>query len=691
MKRLFLLLLLCAASAFAQDLRPSAYLGLPGKITVRGGKILGASGGVTTIAEQTITPANSATTYVYIDLSGTPAVATSTSAFPNSSYFPICIVVKDANGTITSFTDSRPDSFMAAGGAAANSPIPPNQAQGPTYNVLNYGAKGTAKKVTDCASTAASKIFTSATAQWTQADVGSVFWMTYLPNSNSNISTSVTTIASVQSATQITIGAGQANQTATAQYCFWGPQDDTSSIQAAVTAADVANTNKAIQSGPTLAMPGNIYFPKGGYIVSSTIVSTCWLGSGNQICPNFYGAGQERTNFYVTPNFTGPSHGTFLLASVNSVAQTIQGFSMTDGGVQVSADFPFLYLNGTYMNVRDISFSAFGWQHEVIQCDTCSYSILENIHGQGSCASCFAPLLTILNGSAPTLHDIFVSNGATNLNIQNVSLRTSQGSGALLHGVSVDECGSATVACTQIVNSNANIVGGAFFGNAIGAISVDATSQAYLTDVNAGQFNTGNPGIALAIASGGKVYATGSHIRGNGTGFAVSGPAGALFADLGGNVIQNCSFATCTDITAATYATQGFTGGIVPKATVTHTPNTCYAVTGNLLATAQNLCTFINDQNYQILNVTAQSGGTTPANSACATPPVITFSDGTRTATLTMTTGKTQWSSAVDAYTGANQVFASGTTLTISIGANTCATPPANVSVSYVLQSVLNP
>src|SRR6266576_2165892 len=118
MKRLFLLLLLCASSVLAQDLRPSAYLGLPGKITVRGGKILGTAGGVTTIAEQTLTPANSATTYVYIDLSGTPAVATSTSAFPRSSYFPICVVTKDANGVITAFTDSRPDSFMAGGGVS---------------------------------------------------------------------------------------------------------------------------------------------------------------------------------------------------------------------------------------------------------------------------------------------------------------------------------------------------------------------------------------------------------------------------------------------------------------------------------------------------------------------------------------------------------------------------------------------
>jgi hypothetical protein len=167
---------------------------------------------------------------------------------------------------------------------------------------------------------------------------------------------------------------------------------------------------------------------------------------------------------------------------------------------------------------------------------------------------------------------------------------------------------------------------------------------------------------------------------------------GATFVDLGGNDYRNCATTNpCQAVTAANYTTLGFNGGIVTKSTV-HMPfNTCYAVTGNLLATAQNLCTLLLDQNYQLINITAQSGGTTPAASACATPPVITISDGTRSATLTMTTAKTAWSSAVDAFTGANQVFANATTLTVSIGANTCATPPANVSVNYGLQSVLNP
>ena len=82
---LFSFLLCSAAPSTAQDLRPSAYVGQQKKVTVRSGKVMGSTGGVTAIAQQEITPTASATTYIYIDLSGTPAVATSTSGFPAAS------------------------------------------------------------------------------------------------------------------------------------------------------------------------------------------------------------------------------------------------------------------------------------------------------------------------------------------------------------------------------------------------------------------------------------------------------------------------------------------------------------------------------------------------------------------------------------------------------------------------------
>lgn len=120
LKLLFLLVL--AVPCMAQDLRPSAYIGRNGIITVRGGKVLGSSGGVTNISGVDIQLSPSSTTYIYLDLSGTPVVASNTTGFPAGSFFPICIAVTDINNVITSFTDSRPDYFMA-GGNGAQSPV----------------------------------------------------------------------------------------------------------------------------------------------------------------------------------------------------------------------------------------------------------------------------------------------------------------------------------------------------------------------------------------------------------------------------------------------------------------------------------------------------------------------------------------------------------------------------------------
>src|SRR5947209_3153292 len=116
LKRLLLIFLLFAIPCAAQDLRPSAYVGKPGVVTVRAGKVQGSSGGVTSLASQDITPTAGATTYIYVNLSSTPVITTNTSGFPGSNYFPICTVITDGNGNITTFTDSRPDYFMAGGG-----------------------------------------------------------------------------------------------------------------------------------------------------------------------------------------------------------------------------------------------------------------------------------------------------------------------------------------------------------------------------------------------------------------------------------------------------------------------------------------------------------------------------------------------------------------------------------------------
>jgi hypothetical protein len=87
----------------------TAYLGREDRVTVNGGRVLGGSGGVVTIPQTDIRPALNSTTYIYLDLTASPVLATSTSGFPASSFFPLATVVTNNRGVITSFTDSRPD------------------------------------------------------------------------------------------------------------------------------------------------------------------------------------------------------------------------------------------------------------------------------------------------------------------------------------------------------------------------------------------------------------------------------------------------------------------------------------------------------------------------------------------------------------------------------------------------------
>jgi hypothetical protein len=275
--------------------------------------------------------------------------------------------------------------------------------------------------------------------------------------------------------------------------------------------------------------------------------------------------------------------------------------------------------------------------------------------------------------------------------------RSVTGSGILIENSIFDE--GANPGCLNITSSSVNMVGVSCMEGTTTGISVDANSSVYMNDVLIAPFNGGcSAGTrqALTIATTGFVQAEGSDFEGcgsNGAGLsaAVSGASTGTFVDSGGNTWRNCTGTVpCPLVTPAQFATLAFDGGIVPKASITHTPNTCYlTITPIANATTYTLCNALLDQNYQILNIAASSQNST----TCATAPIITLSDGTRSATLTLTTGAATWNTGT--LSSANAVvFASGATMTVKYdiaAASACVTPPTNLAVSYILQSVLNP
>lgn len=171
-----------------------------------------------------------------------------------------------------------------------------------------YGATGNGKVVGDGAMSSGSAVLTSATAAFTAADIGKA--ISVKGAAATGVTTLVTTIASRQSATQVTLSAANASGGALSNaVIIWGT-DDTAAIQAAVDAAEAY-----LAAGHTLA---RVYFPAGAYVVAGALNNT---KSGN---------GQIVFGVYVTSavkkilEFVGASDGA---AAVRHWEQTVPQYS----------------------------------------------------------------------------------------------------------------------------------------------------------------------------------------------------------------------------------------------------------------------------------------------------------------------------------------------------------------------------
>lgn len=167
---------------------------------------------------------------------------------------------------------------------------------------------------------------------------------------------------------------------------------------------------------------------------------------------------------------------------------------------------------------------------------------------------------------------------------------------------------------------------------------------------------------------------------------------------------------TAVSATTLTYLTQGSNLGVLTAGGVAHcrnlqkysgtlptallnnpVPNTCYVtITPIVNATNYLLCNFRTQTATNITRITASSQNVT----ACATAPIITISDGAVSQTLTLTTAKNSWDSAVDASSGVGTtIFKPNGTITVrydAAAASACATPPTQLSVSYNISPILS-
>jgi hypothetical protein len=145
-----------------------------------------------------------------------------------------------------------------------------------------YGAKGDGQVVTDGAMASGSAVLTSATANFQASDVGKA--ISVKGAGPTGVTTLVTTIASRQSATQVTLTAANASGGAVSgAVVIWGT-DDTAAIQSAVNAAE------AYLGTHTYAQ---VYFPPKPYIVAGAL-NTSKSGNGQIVFGPYAVAGNKK-------------------------------------------------------------------------------------------------------------------------------------------------------------------------------------------------------------------------------------------------------------------------------------------------------------------------------------------------------------------------------------------------------------
>jgi hypothetical protein len=216
--------------------------------------------------------------------------------------------------------DSSPDTDLAA----ASKGYVDSKAAAATPWVFDvtasaYGAKGDGQVVTDGAMASGSAVLTSATAAFTASDVGKA--ISVKGAGPTGVTTLVTTIASRQSATQVTLTAANASGgSVSGAIVMWGT-DDTAAIQAAVNAAETYLTTHTY---------AQVYFPPRPYIVAGAL-NTTKSGNGQIVFGPYPVAGNKKIL-----EFRGATNGAAAVRHWQQAAPQFSGSCLISLGVYSS-------------------------------------------------------------------------------------------------------------------------------------------------------------------------------------------------------------------------------------------------------------------------------------------------------------------------------------------------------------------
>jgi hypothetical protein len=627
----------------------------------------------------------------------------------------------------------------------SNSPSSPGSSLVAGFNVRNYGAKGDTQLV--AGATFSGTAVTCNACTFVASDVGKQVWSYTAAGVKQLDQTTITVFTDLH---HVTVGlaavAGGPGQLG------WGT-DDTTAIATAATAAFAAA--KGVQgtgnTGVFTAAP-MLYFPAGGYTACN--VQNGAVGPANIDGLRLEGDGIDVTFIYSCGAPTLPaSFTTGSLINANNVTNfVIRNITLDGNGTAPTSQSSAFSQSGgsTYMeHVRVYQWNPgqgqFGIGINVNSGALHCNDLITTGNGSG---------IQINHGNITGLDCGSSNNAGSNIAFFNTSDSGAPfSSGQRLTHFFDDECGTSapTVGgvkvCFYLQNADDVICDGCslFAAPGQGAVGVDVNSVLYLNGGQGGPF-TGDTNSS-GIINRGRVQAANFRAYSTGTGVALDNTGGS-FLNIGGNhfgqetpiTSASDTASVCTIVTSSAHGATAsqigqqihvinsnvtgyngmFTISAVPSATqvsypcaaglgaatasgfvqidgipasmtgnapissLTHSANTF--VLGGTIA-AVNFGNQTPDEDIVISKIQAISTTST----TCAVAPVITFTQGGVTATLTLTTGKTVWDSAVDASTGLPVTFFQGTVFTASTTAGTCVTPPTNLNVTYTWQSKMHP
>lgn len=400
-------------------------------------------------------------------------------------------------------------------------------------NAFNFGATGDAKMVTDAVLNGTTTV-TSATANFTSADVGKVIWGVV---AGGFLGLPTTTIVSINSSTSVEV-ASAAVSTATGVSIIYGT-DATTSLQAAFSEAKSRNEH--------------LHVPAGGYIFSELPFDANLASLGK--ASGVIGGGSGSTIFYPTPNynFSSTTSNTGIFYRTNGNCRDAQIYGLSVQGLSHSWSGGSVYHvisdGGDRTLVEDVRIEHLKGFTSLAQFVGARLHCFR-LHAEGASYNGL-----IASGGSYYFEDCYTGNhGYIGLHLQSIDGNSNTGVSFKWVGGVIDE--STFYSCLIDGSTDVVFVQGRFFGG-VGAYACDliSSSNARFLGCEILPFTTSGNRGGLNVASGCTAFLTNCRLSSSGSlyslvnsGTVIDGLANTFGNLSGTNPITPFNYATASTI-----------------------------------------------------------------------------------------------------------------------------------------------